>query len=170
MPGSLLTGKFAHFSGQCAPIFHIFHRRAPATASRGRGRMPSTSARPRRPGTAAEVPRRAGEHVGGRAQRGWPRNRRSRKRSRLLKNKTILPPRVRRQQQAKAGAGAAGRDTGAAAAADFSGSGLQRALWTSTTSGGLDGGPSPHHAHRPTRASQCRGEGAADRFVTPHPS
>jgi hypothetical protein len=84
--------------------------------------MPSTSARPRRPGTAAEVPGRAGEHVGGRARRGWPHNRRSRKRSRLLKNKTILPPRVRRQQQAKAGAGAAGRDTGAAAAVDFSGS------------------------------------------------
>jgi hypothetical protein len=26
MPGSILTGKFAHFSGQCAPNFHIFHR------------------------------------------------------------------------------------------------------------------------------------------------
>jgi hypothetical protein len=26
MPGSILTGKSAHFSGQCAPIFHIFHK------------------------------------------------------------------------------------------------------------------------------------------------
>jgi hypothetical protein len=73
--------------------------------------------------------------AGGRARRGWPRNRRSRKRSQLLKNKTILPPRVRRQQQAKAGAGAAGRDTGAAVAVGFSGSGLQRVLWASTTGG-----------------------------------
>jgi hypothetical protein len=62
--------------------------------------------------------------AGGRARRGWSRNRRSRKRSQLLKNKTILPLRVRRQQQAKAGAGAAGRNPGAAAAVGFSGSGL----------------------------------------------
>jgi hypothetical protein len=25
-PGTLLTGKSAHFSGQCTPTFHIFYR------------------------------------------------------------------------------------------------------------------------------------------------